>query len=904
MLKFIISYMLLTALFGYTESRAQQSSSDIIIDSKTASCTQTICVSNGDRRITHLKKFGSFEADLSWGGKNLNISESSADTIFFDKAAAVWKFSYKAQGNIVAEVEAGYNCAGDKLQWNLSIKNSLSEPMTIKSLCLPLDFNDEYVYHPSDLCYLYEHQVIYQNWINGHSSYIMSMLPTGQGKFLLMMPAGDTSIQYYEQDARYYLARSEVDKNWNRKVSERVVSPQGTLTFSLLMSTVESYAEAQQAFVDNGKIAIEVAPSLTVQKDKDVYVALRSNVGYAIAKDKNYRYKYERTTNDWDIYRFSFPAFGEQQVAIKYDGEKECTLDFFVAEPVEDLIKKRVKHIVEYQQVQDSTVWYDAMYGQWEMTTERLLTPDNNTLYHRYIVSGADDPSLSKSTIVALKNIIYPDIEEIRSVERYIEKFLWGGLQRTDKETPHPFGIYGSNSWYANRNSKLGYNVGGIMSERMWRSFDYSHIFKLYYCMYKVAKYYPHLMQYADAEEYLRRAYGTAMAFYKVPYAIKMSSKYWAFSGWCDWAYKLGVFHERVLVDIIDALEDEGLATEAATLRHEWEKKVKYVVYDTPYPYGSEMSIDATAFESTYAIAKYGLTHDIKPDSALWVDKNSGKVYSHPSVKKSDFADFMQRQLYANLASRGLLQRSFYNYGSDMRGGGSMDYQLSYMSQMGGATIFDYGLHYAKESDAYLRWGFASLQSSWALVNTGYWYAGEKNIGGTGWAFEPCINASMWCTGKKRISHEIWPLDGEIDCGFIGAIDAAATVIYDSPIFGTIALGGDLRTKRSAHILIPRDGVSQRIHCRDNGSRIDITINRDKITEAVIAKDKHSFMLRLESAIESTHTTSLSLNGIKNGKWEVISGGKAEQHSVKDSSLLISISVSTPNECIEIKRIG
>lgn len=902
--KFIFFYLLFALL--YCEAgKGQNRASSIVVNNDPKSCCQTIGVKENDKTITHIKSLGSFAAELNWGDKNLTIKENNADTLFYDKASASWKFIYKIDDKIVAEVASGYDTTSSKgLQWNLSIKNPLSEQMTIKSLCVPIDFNDEYVYHPSDLYYLFESQVIYQNWINGHSSYIMSMLPTGRGKFLLITPADDTSIDYYERDAKYYLVKSEADEKWNREVTEKVVAPQSELTFSLSMTTVNSYAEAQQAFVDNGKIAIEVAPSLTVQKDKDVYVAIRSNEEYSIAKGENYRYKYSRTTADWNIYKFTFSAFGEQQVLVNYDNDKRCVLDFFVTEPVEDLIKKRVRHIVEYQQVNDPAVWYDAMYGQWEMNNEKLMTPDNNNTYHRYIVSGADDPSLSKSTMIALKNVIYPDVEEIRSVERYIKTFLWGGLQRTDKESPLPFGIYGSDSWYENRNSNLGYGVGGIKSERMWRSFDYSHVFKLYYCMYKIAKLYPELIEYADAAEYLRRAYGTAMAFYNVPYSIKMSSKYWAFSGWCDWAYKLGVFHERVLIDIIDALEAEGCAKEAATLRGEWEKKVKYFVYDTPYPYGSEMSIDATAFESTYAVAKYGLTHDIKPDSALWVDKNSGRVYSHKSVKKSDFAEFMERQLYANLASRGVLQKSYYNYGSDMRGGGSMHYQLSYMSQLGGAPILDYGLHFAKEPDEYLRWGYASLQSSWALINTGYWYPGEKNVGGAGWAFEPCINASMWCTNKIRVSHEIWNLDGEIDCGFIGAIDAASTVIYDSPIFGTIALGGDLATKRSQYEVVPNDGVSQRLYCRDNNSRVDMTIDRDNIAKAIIANDKREFTIYLENVVGNQHSTVVSFKGVENGIWTVKTNSKVEQYTVKDNTLHLSVDVSKAEERIEIKRVG
>jgi len=91
-----------------------------------------------------------------------------------------------------------------------------------------------------------------------------------------------------------------------------------------------------------------------------------------------------------------------------------------------------------------------------------------------------------------------------------------------------------------------------------------------------------------------------------------------------------------VILDLIAALEKEGFKDKADWLRGEWEKKVKYFVYDDKYPFRSEYAIDRTAFESSYALAKYGATHDMKPDSNLWFDKNKHKWYSHSSVKKED----------------------------------------------------------------------------------------------------------------------------------------------------------------------------------------------------------------------------------------------------------------------------
>jgi hypothetical protein len=87
------------------------------------------------------------------------------------------------------------------------------------------------------------------------------------------------------------------------------------------------------------------------------------------------------------------------------------------------------------------------------------------------------------------------------------------------------------------------------------------------------------------------------------------------------WAYRLGLYNEMLIVDLIDALADEGWQERSDWLRGEWEKKVKYFVYDDPYPFDSEYPFDTTAFETSHAVAKYGLTRKVEPDTRIWYDK-------------------------------------------------------------------------------------------------------------------------------------------------------------------------------------------------------------------------------------------------------------------------------------------
>src|SRR5690606_20137297 len=202
---------------------------------------------------------------------------------------------------------------------------------------------------------------------------------------------------------------------------------------------------------------------------------------------------------------------------------------------------------------------------------------------------------------------------------------------------------------------------------------------------------------------------------------------------------------------LIADLERYGRNKDADWLRHEWEKKVKYFVYDDKYPFRSEYSIDRTAFESSYAFSKYGTLNKMEPDHNLWYDVKLEKWYSHPKVEQEDSREFMDRQLMAGLAVRGWVNPAYYSLGSDDSEGGG----LSYMARMGGWGILDYSLNFAKEPWDWLQLGYASYLSSFALMNTGvlesdygYWFPGKENDGAMGWAFNSRKYGRIWLQNR------------------------------------------------------------------------------------------------------------------------------------------------------------
>jgi hypothetical protein len=193
-------------------------------------------------------------------------------------------------------------------------------------------------------------------------------------------------------------------------------------------------------------------------------------------------------------------------------------------------------------------------------------------------------------------------------------------------------------------------------------------------------------------------------------------------------------------------------------------------------------------------------------------------------VKPADLERFEREQLACNIATRGWLEPNYWQLG--------VEGNLRYMSQMGGWSILDYGLHQARDPFPYLRLGYAAFLSSWALVNAGtpesnwgFWYPGEENDGAAGSAYVPQAYGGNWF-GKEQ-PRGAWQYSGEIDLGFMGALRSAATIVADDPLLGLVAYGGRLRKSRQTIEVVPEDGLRRRFHAVFPGQSLHLQLDRE-----------------------------------------------------------------------------
>ncbi|MGC4034206.1 MAG: DUF5695 domain-containing protein [Tepidisphaeraceae bacterium] len=846
------------------------------------------------------------------------------------------------------------------LVWSFRLVNHGTTPLEVGDLAVLSPFNTDLGENANnaETTSLEAHQRILTQrqiphwWIAGNGSFIFLERPNGVGPFLVMTPTGTTRLETFDEDRPprpttrpatqtrrrqadrlFYIhstaAAEQLAKQteaWQKQTgfaehapatrlghTSLVLAPGGKADYGFALrftpaTSPTPYQGVRDVLYAAGKPDITVAPGMTVPTDLTATIAVRSKVAIdALEPEFPDRTTVAETTAPptapagTRLFRIKFAKLGENLLTIRC-GDQKTTMEFFVTEPLEIVIKKRAAFLVSHCQWTNTGKWYDGVFTEWDAIKKVLRSPDDLDRLFRYILT-CDDPGLGKAPFLASKNAFLPEQKEVTALDAYMKSFVWGKLQMTDKER-HPFAIYGIDDWHANRAST---KPGVDGQDHVWRIYDYPHIVLLYYRMYQIASYYPAIKTDLKPSEYLDRAYGTAMAYFEVPTRVN------------DWsAYYTGTYNEVIIPDLIDALVAAGRSAEADKLRAHWEQKVKAFVFaEDPYLYGSEYAFDSTTFEGSAALAKWAVERMAKPGYVAPPQLADERVKNEPPRKPEAFPAvtaqaanrFMERQLAQNLSDRGWLENCYYYQGSDFRGGFGSGYVLSYMSQMGGWGVLDYALHHAKDDQAaapLLRLGYASTLSSWALVNSGtresnygYWFPGPDNDGAASGGFEPRPFARQWI--GKVVPRGAWQYANEIDLGFSGALRSATTLVTNDPLFGPIAFGGELATTPNGYAVLPRDGLRQRLSVRLAGNRIDLELAHDAFagdTPVEISADGKRVRFKLENRTGPAHLTVLRVHGATNIK---VQGLSSKILPANSGGFDVELSVpSEPGQMIEL----
>jgi hypothetical protein len=801
------------------------------------------------------------------------LAAEGAGTFATNAAGTFSKAVYPMTNNAgpVLGLEVDFSVHDQDIDWTLNLQNKTATPLEIGDLSIPITVGAAGPPRGDGPV------VLKHSFISGSDSFMFWMRSDLIGPYLMLTTDDQTKLEYWEPGVRgagsgYRVfihsasagsAAKQGGTKWRQPNTSLTLSPAGkagdSKTYGFKLQWAGDYDAVRKNLVDDGKVDVHVVPGMTVPADLFAEFALRTKhiiTGVEAEFPEATSIKSLGVKGPFHLYRVKFSKLGENRLAIHYGKDQLMYLEFFSTEPLETLIRKRANFIA-HSQHRDSTKWYDGLISDRNMLTGVLLGPDNYDLlrgFRIYEVS-CDDPGLCKPAFLAAKNADFPVQSEVEAMDYYLQHFVWGGLQRATNET-YAYGIYGIPDWKKNRQST---NTGAGGQLHIWREYDYPHVLVMYEAMYRVAKFHPEIKTALTAGEYLERAFGTANAMAVIPGEVD--------GGGFD---NTGFYNELVLLDIIRELEENGLEAQAEKLRGYWEQKVRYFVNQRANLFQSEYAFDTTGFESTEALAKYAVQHS-DPEAAEQM------IGVTPEKARA----FLEKQMKANLFCRGWLTPAYYLLGSDIRGSGGNSYTLTYMSQMGGWGVLDYALNFATSPADYIRLGYASFLSSWALMNTGtpesgfgYWFPGKDKDGGAGGGFEPAPFGQTWLGQAHHRGS--WMYASEIDLGYCGALRAAATVLADDPLFGRFCYGGELRQESFGHLeVFPRDGVRRRINAMLDSGKLNLVLDNDHFASnspITLKGDLSAASFSVESANPAAHIATLRLYASAYGQYHVKSG--------------------------------
>lgn len=863
-----------------------------------------------------------------------SIGSKEEPPVFFESTPGAYqileggqKVSFSFQdASLSASME--YEIAGDALRQTLRMQNISEKEAEITDLSVFLPTNSSFVWEEDS-----GRKVIGHHFVGGNGSFSLLKRCDGKGPHILMIPEGDTGFEYWElkegRFARYeevegsisncspetytnLFIHSEKAASRAKKMGTRLrhtpttrqLAPGEEAVYTWKFIWVWDDQEARNALAENGSWDVRSVPGYTIPRNMKARLALRGNypdVKLLAEYPQETEIAYVGERGGYRLYDLAFSHLGENCIRLSYDGgRKWMAVEYFITLPLEELLEKRASFL-EKHQCHDPEKWYRGLLCEWDSEAQEEVTPDKHDKLNGWFIYAicSDDPGLSKPAFLSSKIAEQPVQSQVDAMDEYIEYFVWGGLQLRDDEE-HPYGILGIPNWHVHRQGEdtgLGIALFTPSMNHIWRIYDYPHIILMYYNMYRVASDYSGIRTRLAALVYLERAYKTAVALFTWPLAL---------DGWS--ADSLGLYNECVIPDIIEALRANGKTEWAEELEGHWSRKARYFIMEMKDPFVSEIAIDTTNFETSYAVAKYALKNASYATAFRAEDKDVFKRRNRMPLPI--VMEYMQKQMQYNVSCRGTIEPAYYWYGSDYRGRNST-YTLSYMSQMGGWALLDQALRYEADPYELLRLGYGSALSSWALMNCGdeesgygYWFPGEKNDGAAGGGFEPAPYGVTWLSVPHH--RGCWPYSCEIDLGFSGGLRCMATILAEDPIFGWTVYGGRLLEERATEVLFDsREAVRRRIHLVTNAGRLHVEVNRGKIAEEtpILAK-KDGSMLSFVLDCTQVQGRDISLHiGPAGADYQLYADEKQVKGRITDSGEMeFAICVTAPSVRVLLKK--
>src|SRR5262249_14706386 len=338
---------------------------------------------------------------------------------------------------------------GDALAWTVSLVNRGARSIEVGDLGVPLAFSERAGARGA----IYTKKLPRHWLVNGHGSWVYWQRSNAVGPFLVLTPEDAAKFEYYEAGGGVFTpyvhataasaAARAAGGTWRLPVSSLALAAGATGTHRFPFQWAPDVAGVRDVLYREGKFDTVIAPGMVVPSDLPALVSLRSrHRRVSLVAEHPAATRIEPVPQKPNVYRVTFSRLGENMLTIRYDEGRWSTLEFFVTEPLETVIQKRAAFLVSHHQHRDPSKWYDGVYADWDQKNEIRRGPEDRDGLSTWLTDANDDAGNARPAFLASKNVFFPNSPEIASLETYVGRYLWGGMQMTDRET-YPYAVYG-----------------------------------------------------------------------------------------------------------------------------------------------------------------------------------------------------------------------------------------------------------------------------------------------------------------------------------------------------------------------------------------------------------------------------------------------------------------------------
>lgn len=815
----------------------------------------------------------------------------------------------KTNGKEICVVYKGVSESGEKLKhfdlterfsinenseivWDIIIDNPTENDITIGTMGFPLRFNT--LQTPDDFSDIYQHTFGIYGYIGGDSSYYYISKFNGQGKVLVMIPDGNTMIEYQNfetyDNVSYpvaFVASETLAKNGTNisgvSNTSFTISSGKSITVSFKMKFADDLDSIGDVLYEMGSIDIKSLPGMVIPTDQEASLILNSKHDITAVSSEyssDTRFTKETLENGKTLFKIKFSHLGENRINIEYGNGKIAVLRYFVTEPFDALINGVADFISEKQQQTDPEDPCYMGFLPWDMTLaddygkDGLLDANNWRTDDGYGTVewwhfGGDEMGMAPALYLSELNVYQPYKEQIEKLVDYCEIFLNNTMTEVYEDgTLH---IHRGIPW-----NSMGEWPGNEKVDRVrfythydcWRSYNYIHAINTYYNMYLISKTYDFDIEgLLEPIEYLERCYKLLYTFFN----------FWMYpnngTDLGGGGTQYGNMGESCFFRTIEALKNEGMDKEYDIIHDCIIKKCKYFS-STPYSFNCEGNyLDTAAYEAVYAYAAYYGDEDLMNE----VDSSNRGTRSYIPT--------------------------WFLYGSDIFGNNQSTILLRYMTQLGGLSLIDHAINYSDDPANDMQVAYGSYNAGWAIVNSGYFSDCEENHYAVGWHIDQEQNKYFNNDRNLNIllKKGLVAISNEGHFGLWGGLLQACSVLVEDPDLGLYCYGGNLTENEEEYTIVPTDGFARRIYLCDGERRLSCISGIDKIERFTVNNENGSISIALSNSAGMDHSEKITISGVPSGKYTLtVNGNKLDEFQANDGCLNISFEVKESQNTFEI----